>query len=107
MTVDELAAELVAGLNAQWPAHVPLGGFEVEVGELLDLDVRALRGALQRALPGVEVQVVRVEGLLQCQDCGARYPADEAPCPVCGSAHAEPVAGTELSVRRAWARPSA
>lgn len=104
MTEDDLAAELVAGLRAQWPAHVVLGGFEVEVGELLDLDVAALTQALRRAMPDVEVRIVRTEGLLQCQDCGARYPADESPCPVCGSAHAEPVAGLELSVRRAWAR---
>lgn len=104
MTVDDLAAELVAGLRAQWPGQVELGGFEVEVGELLDLDVPALLQSLRRLVPGVEVRVVRVEGLLQCQECGARYPADEAPCPVCGSARAEPVAGTELGVRRAWAR---
>ncbi len=104
MTMDALAAELLRGLHAQWPSHAELGGFEVEVGALLDLDADLLETTLRAAAPGVEVRIVRVEALLECEDCGAHYPPDEAPCPVCGSARAKAIAGTELGVRRAWAR---
>lgn len=105
MDVAHIADELVAGLRAQLPPEVVLEGFEVEVGEHLELDAEALMAALQLLVPGVEVRLVQVEGLLRCLECGAEYPADEAPCPVCGSARAELVHGHELSVRRAWARP--
>lgn len=105
MDVAHIADELVAGLRAQLPAEVVLEGFEVEVGEHLEIDVDELLTALKLLVPGVEIRLVRVEGLLRCLECGAEYPADEAPCPVCGSARAELVHGHELSVRKAWARP--
>jgi Zn finger protein HypA/HybF involved in hydrogenase expression len=105
MDLAQIADELVAALRTQVPADVILQGFEVELGEHVDVDPDALRAALLTRVPGVEVEFVRVEGLLRCLDCGAQYPADEAPCPVCGSARAELVHGQELAVRRAWARP--
>jgi Zn finger protein HypA/HybF involved in hydrogenase expression len=107
MRVDDIADELVAALRAQLPDDIVLDGFEVEVGEHVELDRDALVAALRARVPGVEVRVVVVEGLLRCLDCGADYPPDEAPCPVCGSARAALIHGQELSVRRAWARPRA
>lgn len=98
-----VAQSLVEGLQAQLPAHVRLGGIEVELGEQVDLDAGALRAALQALLPGVEVRITLVPALLRCLDCGAEYPADEFPCPACGSAKAELVHGDELQIRRAWA----
>lgn len=105
MDLAHLADELVAALRAQLPDDVILEGFEVELGEHVGVDAEALRAALQLRVPGVDVQILNVEGLLRCLDCGAEYPADEAPCPVCGSARSEHAHGQELSVRRAWARP--
>lgn len=105
MDVAHIADELVAALRSQLPSGVRLDGFEVEVGEHVDIDHDQLRAALEARVPGVEVKIAVVEGLLHCLDCGAQYPADEAPCPVCGSARAELIHGNELSVRRAWARP--
>ncbi len=104
MSLAAIAEELLVGLRAQWPADQQLGGFEVEVGELVDVDVAALKAELERACPGVTVQIVRVDGLIRCLDCGAHYPAEESPCPVCGSGRGELVHGVELGVRRAWAR---
>ncbi len=105
MSVAQIAEELLAGLRAQWPADQALGGFEVEVGELVDVDASALKAELERACPGVTVEILRVEGLVRCLDCGAHYPAEESPCPVCGSGRGELMHGAELGVRRAWARP--
>lgn len=98
----QVARSLVEGLRQQVPAHVPLAGIEVELGEHVDLAPAALKAALEALLPGVEVRVTLVPALLRCLDCGAEYPADEFPCPACGSAKAEPVHGDELQIRRAW-----
>lgn len=99
----EVARTLVAGLNAQLPAEgFSLRGFEVEVGALVELDVALLLEALLALVPGVDVQLVRVPAVLKCLDCGAEYPVDESPCPVCGSARAELIRGNELQVKRAW-----
>lgn len=103
--VEGIAAQLVDGLRAQWPAEVELGGFEVEVGVLLDLDAEELRAALAQLCPGAEVRIKKVEGVLHCLDCGAEYPSDEHPCPACGSNRAELVHGTELGITRAWGCP--
>lgn len=100
---SEVAAHLVAGLRAQVPVTVGLFGIEVEVGASVDLEVPELVAELQRALPGVEVRVRRVDVLFKCADCGAEFPADEHPCPVCGSARVAMVHGDELGVSRAWA----
>lgn len=103
MSIAEVAGELLEGLHAQLP---PIGfrldGFEVEVGAMVDIDPEQLRAALLAMLPGIEVRVTRVDALLKCKDCGAEYPADEHPCPVCGSPHAELARGGELHVTRAW-----
>ena len=77
MDVAHIADELVAGLRVQLPAEVVLEGFEVEVGEHLEIDVDALLTALKLLVPGVEIRLVRVEGLLRCLECGAEYPADD------------------------------
>lgn len=104
MTPDTLAEHLLEGLYAQLPPGVELSGFELEVGELVDVDIAALHEALVRRAPGVEVVITRVAGLLRCLDCGARYPPDEHPCPVCGSGRSEIEHGSELGVKRAWVR---
>jgi Zn finger protein HypA/HybF involved in hydrogenase expression len=98
-----VAAALVAGLRAQLPAAgFTLGGVEVQLGELVDLSADALREAMEGELPGIEVRITVVRGALKCQDCGAEYPSDEHPCPVCGSGRAELIHGTELTIARAW-----
>lgn len=104
MTPDALAEHLLEGLHAQVPPELELAGFELEVGELVEVDRVALRAALELRAPGVDVVITIVEGLLRCLDCGARYPTDEHPCPVCGSARAEIEHGSELGVKRAWVR---
>lgn len=101
--VDVVAASLVDGLRAQLPASgFALAGVEIELGALLGLDGVALAASVRRLLPGVEVQVTIVAGLLRCLDCGAEYPVDEFPCPACGSPRHEFVHGEELQVKRAW-----
>jgi Zn finger protein HypA/HybF involved in hydrogenase expression len=72
------------------------------VGEQVDVDPDALATALRARLPGVEVRMLAVPAVLHCLDCGAEYPADEFPCPVCGSNRAELLHGGELAIRRAW-----
>lgn len=101
--LDEIADQLLAALHAQLPAAgFLLAGIEVHLGERVDLLASALRTAMQVRLPGIEVQVTVVAALLKCQDCGAEYPADEHPCPVCGSGRAELIHGHELAIARAW-----
>jgi len=100
---SEVAAHLVAGLRAQVPETIGLRGIEVEVGASIDLQLPELVAALEQALPGVEVRVRRVDVLFKCADCGAEFPADEHPCPVCGSARVAMVHGDELGISRAWA----
>jgi len=100
---SEIAASLLAHLQSQLPpSGFQLEGIEVRVGALVDLEVELLRAALCAALPRVEVRLTVVDALLKCADCGAEYPHDEHPCPACGSARAEVVAGTELEIARAW-----
>lgn len=99
--IDALADALLDGLRAQLPEGFALAGIEVEVGELVDVDRAALRAALVARL-GVEVRIVEVAALYRCLDCGAEYPADEFPCPACGSPRHEVVHGEELGVSRAW-----
>ena len=101
-SLDDLAAELLAGLRAQIPATgFRLEEIEIEVGALLDLDPEALIAAMQPHLPGVIIRVARVDALLQCTRCGAHYPPDEHPCPVCGAPEADWVHGRELQISRA------
>lgn len=101
--LEDLATSLLAGLTAQIPAqNFRLLGIEVEIGAMLELDDAPLLAALQRRLPGVEIRMRRVEALMRCIDCGAHYPPDEHPCPVCGSPAAELVHGQELQISRAW-----
>lgn len=105
--VDHVADELLAALQAQLPtAGFQLAGIEVHLGERVDLTVPDLKAAMQLRLPNVEVIVTVVTALLKCQDCGAEYPADEHPCPVCGSGRAELIHGQELAIARAWGAPT-
>jgi Zn finger protein HypA/HybF involved in hydrogenase expression len=102
-TPVEVAGALLAGLNAQLPpSGFQLDGIEVRVGALVDLDPEMLRAALCAMLPRVEVKITVVPGLLRCDDCGAEYPHDEHPCPVCGSGKATLIQGNELEIVRAW-----
>jgi Zn finger protein HypA/HybF involved in hydrogenase expression len=99
----EVAAQLVAGLRGQLPTDgFRLAGVEVQLGELVDLTAAELAAAIQAILGPVEVRVKVVTGVLKCLDCGAEYPSDEHPCPVCGSPNAQLVHGTELAIARAW-----
>ena len=105
MGVVAIAAELAEALRAQVPAGMVIEGFDVEVGELVELDVAGLRAELAARIPGAEVAIIRIPGVLRCKDCGAEYPSDEHPCPVCGSGRADLIHGTELGVVRARVRP--
>lgn len=107
MTPTALADALLQGLREQLPPELELAGFEVEIGELVEVDVPALLAALRAAAGPVDVQITRVAALYRCLDCGTEYPPDEAPCPTCGSARVELAHGDELGVKRAWARPRA
>lgn len=105
MTPAAIAAELFSGLRHQLPPDVELAGFEVEIGELVDVDVPAVVAELRALAGDVEIRVSRVPALYHCLDCGADYPPEESPCPACGSTRAELKTGDELGVKRAWARP--
>jgi Zn finger protein HypA/HybF involved in hydrogenase expression len=101
-TLSEIARTLVDGLIAQ----LPKGGFrlesiEIAVGMQVDLEPEALRVEVAALLPEVQVEMRRVDALMRCQDCGAEFPPDEYPCPVCGSGHVELVHGLELEVVKA------
>jgi Zn finger protein HypA/HybF involved in hydrogenase expression len=100
---QEVAQHLIEGLRAQIGPSVRLRGIEVEVGVTVDLNHAALMTALSAGLPGIEVRIRAVAVLFQCADCGAEFPADEHPCPVCGSARVSLVHGEELGIARAWA----
>lgn len=101
--IGEIAATLLEHLQTQLPTSgFQLDGIEVRVGELVDLDRDALRAMLCAMLPRVEVRLEVVPALLRCKDCGATYPHEEHPCPICGSGHAELVQGNELEIGRAW-----
>lgn len=102
MDLDEVVSPMLDALRAQLPSGFRLAGIEVEVGERLELDLAALRAALEARLPGTEVCIKPIAALLRCLDCGAEYPADEFPCPACGSGRAELIHGTELGIVRAW-----
>ncbi len=103
MEAVEVAGHLLQHLESQLPASgFLLRGIEVRMGVLLDLNPEALRAALCAALPGVEVRVTTVDALLRCLDCGAAYPHEEHPCPVCGSGRSEVASGQELEIVRAW-----
>ena len=98
-----MAAQLVEGLHQQLPASgFRLDGIEVHLGKLVDIFPEDLRQALQLLLPRVEVRVTPVDALMRCTDCGATYPPEEFPCPVCGSADAVMIHGSELEIVRAW-----
>ena len=103
---DDTALALIRGLHAQLPpGPFVLAGIEVALGALVDLTAEGLRAALEAALPGVEVRVTMIPAVLRCLDCGAEYPADEHPCPVCGSVNATLIHGDELTITRAWGAP--
>jgi Zn finger protein HypA/HybF involved in hydrogenase expression len=111
MSVEEtpeqtVAQHLIEGLHAQFGASLRLRGIEVEVGATVDLDHAALGAALSAGLAGIEVRIVAVAVLFRCTDCGAEFPADEHPCPVCGSVRVSLVHGEELGISRAWAESS-
>ena len=100
---EEVAAQLVTGLRAQLPTEgFRLAGVEVQLGELVDLTPAELAAAIQAILGPIDVQVKVMTGVLKCTDCGAEYPSDEHPCPVCGSPNAQLIHGTELAISRAW-----
>lgn len=102
-TARQVAAQLLDGLRAQLPPQgFRLQGIEIELGELVDLPAGDLLVAIEEAWPGIEVRLTVVAGVLKCADCGAEYPTDEHPCPVCGSARADLIHGNELHVKRAW-----
>lgn len=98
-----VATQLVDELRRQLPAQgFRLDGIEVRLGVLVDLDPSALKSALQALLPAIEIRITPVEALMRCLDCGAEFPPEELPCPVCGSQHAEVIHGQELEISRAW-----
>ncbi len=98
-----MAGRLVEGLRAQLGDRARLvRGIEVEVGEVHELDVHELGAQLDALLPGVDVRVRVVRILWKCSDCGAEFPAEEHPCPVCGSVRVAMIHGDELGVTRAW-----
>ena len=99
----EIAQRLAQHLRSQLPEKgFRLLGIEVLLGKMVELEEEALMAALQVELPTIEVKIQRIEGLMRCIDCGAQYPNEEHPCPVCGSPHAELIAGMELEIGRAW-----
>lgn len=99
----ETATALIEGLHAQLPSPAfVLAGIEVALGALIGLTAEELRLELQRQLPGVAVIITLLPAIFECLDCGAEYPADEHPCPVCGSPNARVLHGEELSITRAW-----
>lgn len=101
-TLSEIARSLVEGLRAQLPAEgFRLDSIEIAVGTQVDLQPEELRLAVAALLPGVQVEMRVVEALMRCQDCGAEFPPDEYPCPLCGSGHAELVHGLELEIVKA------
>ncbi len=103
MPISDVAGNLLEHLHSQLPATgFRLDGIEVRVGIRVDLEPETLRAALSARLPGIEVEVNSVPGLLKCADCGAEYPHDEHPCPICGSAKATLIQGNELEIVRAW-----
>ncbi len=105
---DDVAETLVSGLRAQLPpAGFRLDGIEVHLGEEVDLTATELRDALERALPGVTIEITPIGSALKCLDCGAEYPSDEHPCPVCGSPNAAMIHGNELTIARAWGESDA
>ncbi|MSP56606.1 MAG: hypothetical protein EXR69_13555 [Myxococcales bacterium] len=100
----EVAMQLLEGLRAQLGGRVAqVKGVEVEVGEAHSLDPARVQVALTLLLPEVDVRVNVVAVLWKCSDCGAEFPADEHPCPVCGSVRVTMVRGDELGITRAWA----
>lgn len=96
---------LLAALRAQVPPTVVLAGVEVELGALVELSPADLHAALATRLPGVEVRIREIPAVVRCDDCGAEYPADEHPCPACGSPRATLIHGDELGIVRAWGAP--
>lgn len=99
--VVEVARQMARALREQ-AAGLRVRGVEVELGALVELGPEELRAALEAELPGVDVHIRTVDGILRCLDCGATYPSDEHPCPVCGSNRAELIHGQELGIVRAW-----
>mgnify|MGYP003334764832 CR=1 FL=1 len=105
---EDVAQQLIDGMALQLPRqNFALEGIEVQLGAGVDLDAGELKRALMDRLPGVLVEITLVPILMRCLDCGAEYPADEHPCPVCGSPHAEILRGNELQIVRAWGKPPA
>jgi Zn finger protein HypA/HybF involved in hydrogenase expression len=102
-SLETIVEELVRGLREQLPpTGFRLDGIEVHLGAEVELEPQELSSALGLALPGVEIKIKVIASLLHCMDCGADYPPDEFPCPVCGSAAAEHRHGQELEIARAW-----
>jgi Zn finger protein HypA/HybF involved in hydrogenase expression len=99
---DSVADTLATSLRAQVPPSFLVAGIEVHLGALVDLRPDLLHAALAERLPGIEVNITVVPALMRCLDCGAEYPPEEHPCPVCGSTRAVVVHGEELAIVRAW-----
>lgn len=79
---------------------------EVEIGELGSVVPEAIEFCFEACsretlLEGARLNIIRVPGTGQCQECGKNTPLAElyAPCRHCGSNRVTVVAGEELRVR--------
>jgi len=79
---------------------------EVEIGELGSVVPEAIEFCFEACsretlLEGARLNIIRVPGTGQCQECGKDTPLTElyAPCSHCGSNRVTVVAGEELRVR--------
>lgn len=77
----------------------------LEVGQLANVELRALQFALESIAPGTLLEGARLEfeeppGQAWCLGCSQTVPLPErgTPCPHCGSYHLQPTGGTELRV---------
>ena len=85
---------------------VRLRSVSVEVGALAGVELDTFRSALDAvfadAYPagGVAVDIVSIDAVAECLDCGARFAASERfpACPQCGSAACMVTGGRELRV---------
>lgn len=102
-----LAIEVLQLLERQAPSLSRITRVEIDVGALSCVDADALRTALLAALPGTlaegcDLALTPRPAQAQCLACGAHYsPPDRIePCPQCGSARKQWLAGEALTLRR-------